>query len=69
MVIYVTVSEKNGQTISNRVMVNVLPGGTVTQTSKMVRKSVADERRVRPSQMGFVAYGTVSGQDILAKSA
>jgi hypothetical protein len=69
MTIYVSVSTKDGVVVADRVMVNVLPGGTVVQTAKMVRKSIADERKIRPSQMCFVAYTSPTGAERLAASA
>lgn len=69
MVIYVSISTRAGDPIANRVMVDVLPGGTVVQTAKMVRKTMADERNVKPSLLRFAAYAAAVGTDALAVSA
>ena len=69
MVIYVSILTKSGGPIANRVMVNVLPCGTVVQTAKMVRKMMADERNVKPSLLRFAAYASAAGTDTLAVSA
>jgi len=69
MVVYVSISTKAGDQVANRLMVNVLPGGTVVQAAKMVRKTMANERNVKPSLLRFAAYATATELNALAVSA